>query len=250
MSTNGWAAIEAIATVAAALVAFAGVVVTILGVVVAGGGVLYAANQYKLDRLARGEAARAQAAAERAREEATWPYVVASPVVEFCTERTLALLVKNYGQTAAHNIKVTIPDRRLGVPLKRNTFSGGWTAQHELPLASTTLAPGQGFIESAQLTGVVEPGTLARVTVMVTYTDSNQRSHEQKYEVQFGEADRDGVRRPVVDALTGIERTLKRWTGDGRSLLVETVDEHDHRVFGSASPAPPDGTSPRSDSAP
>lgn len=37
----------------------------------------------------------------------------------------------------------------------------------------------------------------------------------------FGEADISGLQRPIVDALTGIEKTLSSWTASGpRSLRV------------------------------
>jgi hypothetical protein len=211
---------------------------TAVGAVAAGGGVLYAAIQYQLDRKTRREAARAQAAAERAREEATWPYVIASPVPELSDGQVVALLIKNYGQTAAYNVTVTVPDRDISVPLRRNDYSHGYTGQHELPLASTTLGPGQGFVETARVMGSVDPGSLTQIAIEVKYDDSNGHSHDQRYTVRFGEVDRDGVRQsPVVSALGAIEKVLGQWAGaDGRSLVVETPDGNRLRVFGEARP--------------
>jgi hypothetical protein len=221
-----WAAIESISTAVAALAAIA-----------AG---IYAAVQYRDRRGERQQASEDRARTERARLEATWPYVVASPVPELSNGRELVLRVQNYGQTAAFGVRVHFPDELAVIPLRRNSDREGYTGSHEIPLASNMLAPGQGVTESARIIGGDVDG-LTPLQISVTYDDPHGECHENSYEIRFGEAAREGLSRPIVDALGEIEATLKRWTSpDKRSLLVESPTEHKERIFGVAPPAPPE----------
>ncbi|PRZ02737.1 hypothetical protein BCE75_1177 [Isoptericola sp. CG 20/1183] len=88
-------------------------------------------------------------------------------------------------------------------------------------MPTTLLAPGQSFVETVLLTGGHETGTLRSLVVRVEYKRSDGDAHIHEYEMTFGEADISGLQRPIVDALTGIEKTLSSWTASGpRSLRV------------------------------
>lgn len=89
-----------------------------------------AARQTRRDALdAQKDAARAHEATEKARKQATWPYVVASPVPELTDEQHLALLFKNYGQTMAHDVRFTVVSEWVLVPPRRNEVLAGAEAR-------------------------------------------------------------------------------------------------------------------------
>lgn len=203
VETSGWQVLESIATAVAAIVTI--------------GAVLYARREYRAGQQTRKDLADAQ-------DRATWPYVVVSPIPELCDGLHLTLRVKNYGPTAAHDIKLTFPNTRVEVRHRRNSYSGGYAAEHELPLASTLLAPGQEVIETTKLfEDKDELDAFAETLIRVDYKSSDEREHTHEYTVRFAEADRTDPHPPLVEVLQDISTTLQGWSGPGRrALLVDT----------------------------
>ena len=209
-SADQWAVAESVATA-----------VGVLGVA---GSLVFAALQVRMSR---------QAAVEQA-----FPAVIVTPIAELSDGRQACLLIRNYGPTIAHDIRVTFPDERvLTDDHSTNERRGApTTGGRELRLPVTALAPGQEVSEWVTFMSNQDSRGVRSATVEVTYLDWQKKRHEHRYRISHGPTSLWGNRAGLSDAvseLREIRRTLDRWSApDRRSLTVETPTAAKHRIFG------------------
>ena len=200
---------------------------TLVAAVAAVVAVSYAIRQFQLGALARMDAraadlqaSRERLRAERLHRESKQPYVVASPMPELSRGRDLVLLIKNYGPTAAHDLRVTFPGRRVVRTVARQDYSMGYGWRDALALATTTLAPGQGIIEPAALVSNGDArDEFVTTEISVNYRDALGEEHENRYSLTYSEA----VRMPPSEtaaAIDAVTQTLKKWSS-GQAMRVE-----------------------------
>lgn len=196
---------------------------TLLTAIVAIWGIIYARGQLK--------------EVKRARLEQAQPYVFATPIPELSVGRQACLLIRNYGSTAAHEIKVHFPGTWVIAPISKLSSSKGYSGTRDLQLSASTLAPGQEIYEWISIATAPDKQGVYRADVEVSYTDWLQENHTIKYEIAHGPTSLFSRSQPLGDIATQlqeIQRTMQRWSSfDRRALVTESRFESQSRLFDS-----------------
>ncbi len=175
------------------------------------------------------------AVAVRARREQTQPYIAVSLEGSEAGDEFLELVVRNYGQTAAHDARLTFDP-----PLQRTTDGGTALEDVLVPDVFPVIVPGQEWrtfwdttVERNRRAMSDPPGPLPpeRHRVRVSFRDSAGRElgpldYVLDWRVELAKgAIRIRGRHHTAEALRDISRTLKK-VQDGSDIRVRVRDGH------------------------
>jgi hypothetical protein len=169
--------------------------------------------------------------ARRLRREQAQPYVVVFMESSPVEDRLIELVIKNFGTTAAHDVRVQIdPPPKRAVT---EDFPNVW-----LPELIPVLAPGQEWRTLWDSTVEHKSGFPERHEAVVTFTDSQGRALEPLRSVLDWGAYKERMQvtlystHHAAKALRGIEKNTKGWQESmhgGLAVYVRDGDAKDER---------------------